>query len=169
MLCLLTSTATCTPPCEHGGRCVRPNVCACRPTYIGPHCGLRSAVTAGIWVAMGEIDTKGSGRRVVCPLSQTGGAVSRHVSTAVSVSSVAVVVQQDFWASPASKLLNPNVAHDVQTVVPVSMVTRASVRRALAAIVASKGSSNVSYTPRPSESATGGSVHHLTIDVTSFD
>ena len=32
---LLCDTPTCQPGCEHGGVCVRPDVCACQPGYTG--------------------------------------------------------------------------------------------------------------------------------------
>ena len=30
--------ALCSPPCQFGGRCVRPNVCHCSPGFLAPYC-----------------------------------------------------------------------------------------------------------------------------------
>ena len=33
-----SGTATCRPPCEHGGTCLTPNQCGCTQGYSGDHC-----------------------------------------------------------------------------------------------------------------------------------
>lgn len=32
------SSATCSPPCQHGGACVAPNRCSCSADWVGQHC-----------------------------------------------------------------------------------------------------------------------------------
>lgn len=36
--CFLLSVAVCSQPCLHGGKCVSPNKCRCRPPFSGPRC-----------------------------------------------------------------------------------------------------------------------------------
>lgn len=42
MCCFVT--ALCEPKCLFGGRCIQPNVCACRSGYSGFDCGKKGMV-----------------------------------------------------------------------------------------------------------------------------
>lgn len=53
-LCL----ATCAVPCQHEGKCVKPNVCECTQDYHGASCETRKCPDEGPLVEHGEINLR---------------------------------------------------------------------------------------------------------------
>ena len=42
------SAAVCTPPCQHGGLCVAPNICSCLGNWTGSQCEQRKSTSTNL-------------------------------------------------------------------------------------------------------------------------